>query len=154
MRSISGFSLHGLAVCLVLWSSLGLADGHRAQTPPSLPGATVVTAEQAQELMKRGAVLVDARVAHEYADEHIVGAISLPYKEQSAKHVNYNAGKDSFDTSRLPKDKSAAVIFYCNAGECWKSYKASKAALKAGYRRVYWLRGGIPEWKAKGLPVE
>ncbi|OGI39602.1 MAG: rhodanese [Candidatus Muproteobacteria bacterium RBG_16_62_13] len=123
-------------------------------TPLQLPGATVVTAEKVRELTSQGAVLVDARVGHEYASEHIRGAVSIPYKEHSAKHVNYDASKDSFDLSRLPKDRKAAVIFYCNAGECWKSYKASRAALKAGYSRVYWLRGGIPEWKEKGLPVE
>lgn len=123
-------------------------------TPLQLPGATVVTAEKARELMGQGAILVDARVGHEYASEHIRGAVSIPYKEYSAKHVHYDASKDSFDLSRLPKDKKAAVIFYCNAGECWKSYKASRSALKAGYSRVYWLRGGIPEWKEMGLPVE
>lgn len=127
---------------------------HAPTTPLKLPGATVVTAEKARELMGQGAVLVDVRVGHEYASEHIRGAASIPYKERSAKHVNYDASKDSFDLSRLPKDKKAAVIVYCNAGECWKSYKASRAALKAGYSRVYWLRGGIPEWKEKGLPVE
>jgi rhodanese-related sulfurtransferase len=28
------------------------------------------------------------------------------------------------------------------------------AAVKAGYTRVYWFRGGFPEWSAKGYPVE
>jgi rhodanese-related sulfurtransferase len=46
------------------------------------------------------------------------------------------------------------MIFYCNGAECWKSYKSSVVAVKAGYKNVYWLRDGIPEWKAKGLPVE
>ena len=46
------------------------------------------------------------------------------------------------------------MIFYCNAGECWKSYKAAKVALDAGHTKVHWLRGGIPEWKSKGYPVE
>ncbi|MDO8705351.1 MAG: rhodanese-like domain-containing protein [Sulfuricaulis sp.] len=82
------------------------------------------------------------------------GAQNIPYKEKSAKSVDYNAKVDSFDVARLPADKSKAVIFYCNAGECWKSYKAAKAAIKAGYTNAHWLRGGIPEWKAKGYPVE
>jgi 3-mercaptopyruvate sulfurtransferase SseA len=45
-------------------------------------------------------------------------------------------------------------VFYCNAGECWKSYKASVMAIKGGHKKVNWFRGGIPEWKAKGLPTE
>ena len=32
--------------------------------------------------------------------------------------------------------------------------KAACALVDAGYRKVNWLRGGIPGWKAKGYPVE
>ena len=123
-------------------------------TPNSLKGATIVSAEKAKSMMKRGVLLVDARVAHEYVEEHIKGAKSIPYKEKSAKVVGFDASVDRFDLSKLPADKSTPVIFYCNAGRCWKSYKASTTAIKAGYKKVHWLRGGIPEWKAKGLPTE
>jgi len=27
-------------------------------------------------------------------------------------------------------------------------------AIKAGYTKVYWFRGGFPEWKGKGFPTE
>lgn len=27
-------------------------------------------------------------------------------------------------------------------------------AINAGWKNVYWLRGGFPEWKQAGLPVE
>jgi len=27
-------------------------------------------------------------------------------------------------------------------------------ASNAGYKKVQWLRGGFPEWKTKGYPVE
>lgn len=123
-------------------------------TPMQLDGARVVTAEEAKAMVERGVLIVDARVANEYAVERIKGASNIPYKEKSAKNVNYDPSVDSFDLGRLPQNKATEVIFYCNAGECWKSYKASKAAIKAGHTRVYWLRGGIPEWKAKGFPVE
>ena len=29
----------------------------------------------------------------------------------------------------------------------------SHAAVKAGYTKVYWFRGGLPEWRAAGLKV-
>lgn len=145
----SFFSFFGLiAMALPI---LAFAGPH---TPESISGATVVTAEKAKALVDSGTLIVDARVANEYVEEHIKGAVNIPYKEKSAKSVDFDASQDSFDLSKLPADKNTAVIFYCNAGECWKSYKAAKAAVKAGYRNIYWLRGGIPEWKAKGLPVE
>ncbi len=46
------------------------------------------------------------------------------------------------------------LIFACNGAECWKSFKASHAALKAGYKRVHWFRGGFPAWRAAGLKTE
>lgn len=125
-----------------------------ADTPRELAGATVVGAEQARAMVDKGVAIVDTRVAHEYVEQHIKGAISVPYKEKSAKRPDFDPRLDKFDLTKLPADKAAPVIFYCNAGECWRSYKASKTAVAAGYARVYWLRGGIPEWKAKGFPVE
>ncbi|MDH4095312.1 MAG: rhodanese-like domain-containing protein [Betaproteobacteria bacterium] len=123
-------------------------------TPPSLAGVTVIGAAQANRMINDGVAVYDVRVAAEYAEAHIKGAKSLPYKERSAKAVDFDKSKDSFDLRMLPADKNAPVIFYCNAGECWKSYKASSVAVSAGYQRVHWLRGGLPEWRAAKLPIE
>lgn len=125
-----------------------------SETPASLAGATVVDAVKAKSLMDGGAKMVDTRVANEYADAHIKGAINVPYKEKSAKAVDYDASQDSFDLSKLPSDKGAKLIFQCNGPECWKSYKGANAAIKGGYKSVHWFRGGFPEWKGKGFPVE
>lgn len=125
-----------------------------ADTPNSLAGVKLVTAVDAKKLQDGGVPLIDTRVAAEYAEKTIKGAKSVPYKEKSAKEAAFDAGKDDFDLSKLPSDKSAPIIFFCNAGECWKSYKASVVAQKAGYTKINWLRGGLPEWVAKGLPTQ
>ena len=124
------------------------------ETPKAIPGGVAVSAEQAKAQFDKGALFIDARVAAEYAEKHIKGAKNVPYKEKSPKDVKFDPKEDSFDLAKLPGDKNAAVIFYCNGAECWKSFKASKVAIDAGYKKVNWLRGGIPEWKAKGYPVE
>lgn len=123
-------------------------------TPESLQGVTIVKAEDVQRLMQSGVPVIDTRVANEYAQEHIKGAKNVPYKEKSAKATSFDAAQDSFDLAKLPGDKNSPVVFYCNAGECWKSYKASVVAARAGYTKISWFRGGIPEWKSKKLPVE
>lgn len=133
---------------------LASVSAHAAETPNSLEGTTLINADKAKELHDKGVAVIDSRVANEFAEAHIKGAISVPYKEKSAKAVDFDASQDSFDLSKLPADKNAPVIVYCNAGECWKSYKAAKAMVKAGYKKVYWFRGGFPEWKAKGYPTE
>jgi rhodanese-related sulfurtransferase/ABC-type phosphate/phosphonate transport system substrate-binding protein len=116
-------------------------------TPRQLPGATVVDAVTVARMMTEGATYYDTRTEAEFKAGHVPGAKWLPYVEKSAKDTDYDAKADSFDTSKLPADKAAAVVFACNGAECWKSYKASHAALKAGYGKVYWFRGGLPEWR-------
>lgn len=141
-----------MALALVFAGSVGVAIA--AETPTSLAGVTVVTADQAKKLADGGAAMVDTRVANEYVQEHIKGAKSVVYKEKSPKDVKFDPKEDSFDLAKLPADKNVPVVFYCNGAECWKSYKASKLAIDGGYKKVNWLRGGIPEWKAKGYPVQ
>lgn len=144
-------SLIGLSAATLLATAL---PALAANTPETLHGATVVNADKAKELMGSGAKMIDTRVAAEYAEAHIKGAINVTYKEKSAKSADFDAGQDNFDLSKLPADKNAAIITQCNGPECWKSYKSAVAALKAGYKKIYWFRDGFPAWKAKGYPVE
>ena len=124
-------------------------------TPRSLPGATVVEAAAVQQLMaKGGALYIDTRSEAEYKAGHVPGAKLVPYHEKSAKDADYRAEDDQFDLAKLPADKATPLVFACNGAECWKSFKASRAALKAGYAKVHWFRGGFPEWRGAGLPVQ
>lgn len=141
----------GAVLLLAVGAAAVAATG---DVPDTLPGVTVVSAEQARRLVEAGAPIIDTRVGNEFADAHIKGAKNVPYKEKSAKVPGFDAKQDQFDLARLPADKAAPLVFYCNGPECWKSYKASKVAAAAGWTRVQWLRGGFPEWKAKGYPVE
>lgn len=120
-------------------------------TPTTLDGAKVITASEAKDLMAKGTHLFDTRIPSEYAEEHIKGAISLPYTEKSKKEVAFDASNDKFDDSKLPAEN---MIFQCNGPDCWKSYKAAKWAIGKGKKNVYWFRGGFPEWKGAKLPTE
>lgn len=120
-------------------------------TPEKLDGCKIVSAKEAKDLMAKGSKMFDVRVATEYAEEHIKGAISLPYAEKSKKEVAYDVALDSFDDSKLPASNS---IFQCNGKDCWKSYKACTWAYKKGKKDLYWFRGGIPEWKQSKFETE
>ncbi len=121
-------------------------------TPTHLPGATVVNAADVRKLVASGAVVVDTRSEKEYKAKRIPQAVFVPYHEKSLKDVAFDGAKDDFrDLGKLDKEKP--TVFSCNGAECWKSYKASKAALAAGFKSVYWFRGGLPEWEATGLQV-
>jgi rhodanese-related sulfurtransferase len=65
--------------------------------------ATFIDADAVKARMhgKHPAVLIDARMPDEYQAGHIPGAINIPAEKMKA------------EAARLPKDKSAPIIFYC-----------------------------------------
>lgn len=122
-------------------------------TPGSIAGVATVAAAEVQKLATSGAVLVDTRSAKEFDQEHIKGALHAPYLEKSLKEKDFDASLDDYSAIlKLPKDKS--LVLYCNGSECWKSYKASIVLKKHGYTKIYWYRGGMPDWRENKLPVE
>jgi rhodanese-related sulfurtransferase/ABC-type phosphate/phosphonate transport system substrate-binding protein len=122
-------------------------------TPRQLPGAKVIDATAVADLMRGGAIYVDTRTEAEFKAGHVPQARWVPYVEKSAKDTDYDGKLDAFDLAKLPQDKAAPIIFACNGAECWKSYKASHAAVKAGYKQVHWFRGGMPEWRSASRQV-
>lgn len=123
-------------------------------TPRDLPGATVVEPAMVAQLMQDGALYIDTRTEPEFKAGRVPGARLVPYVEKSPKDADFDSALDQFDLSKLPQERDAALIFACNGAECWKSFKASHVALKAGYKRVYWFRGGFPAWRAASLKFD
>ena len=136
-------------ITLFSWSAIA------QETPTQAPaGIKLVEAAEVQALHAKGAILVDTRVPNEFAEATIKGAISVPYNpEKSAKAVAFDPKDDKFDLAKLPK-KDAQIVVFCNSGACWKSYKAAVMLSKAGYKNVFWYRNGVPDWKARKLPME
>jgi rhodanese-related sulfurtransferase len=122
-------------------------------TPTSLPGARIISAAEANQQIAKGMPVYDVRMEDEYETAHVPGAISVPYKESSAKEVGFDQTEDQFSLNRLPKDKSVPFMMYCDGTICWKSYKSATLAIQAGWKNVYWFRGGFPEWKEAKLPI-
>jgi len=54
----------------------------------------------------------------------------------------------------LPPDKDRVIVFYCESAGCYRSCRAADAAVKAGYRQVHVLEGGMPAWKQAGYSME
>lgn len=49
---------------------------------------------------------------------------------------------------------SIPVIVYCSDPHCWMSYNVSLRVVNAGYRNVFWYRGGLWAWQQAGLPLQ
>ncbi len=56
--------------------------------------------------------------------------------------------------SVLPPDKERVIVFYCESAGCYRSCRAADAAVKAGYKQVHVLEGGMPSWKQAGYAME
>lgn len=83
-------------------------------------------------------VVVDVRAPADFEEAHIPGAVSAPF---------YKLPKDA----RWPKERS--LVLYCAGKGCPLSYDSALSLLKAGYKNVKVLNGGIREWELREYPV-
>ena len=116
--------------------------------PTALPGVPVVDAATVARLLQTGAVYLDSRSHAEWRAGHIPGTRSLAAAGEAARPDTPPASP-----GRLPPDRRTLLVFGCSGPESWASYHAAQAAVQAGYTRVHWFRGGLPAWRAAGLPV-
>ncbi len=144
-----------LAVFMVLslFFIAGQVMAEKVPTPESFEGITVVTSDWVKSNLDKITV-VDARKKGEFVEKHIPGALSIVYKEKSAKTLEFDSSKDKFKLAKYPSDKSATIVVYCNGPKCWKSFKSAILLVRNGYKNVKWLRDGFPSWLEKGYPTE
>lgn len=96
-----------------------------------------LSAKEAQEKIKGGALLIDVRTPLERKTRRIPGAQSYPLADLNKQW------------EKLPKNK--AIICQCESGG--RSAQAAQFLLGKGLE-VYNLAGGISSWEAAGLPVK
>lgn len=140
------------AAALLMLANHALAQ---SQTPAQLSGGKVVSVDEASKLAaSKSAVFFDTRNVMNFGKGHVPGAKALPYKGSSEDKADFDASQDQFDAGKLPSNKDQALVFYSDGPTGWKSYKAATQAVKAGYKKVHYMREGWAAWQAKGLPVE
>lgn len=112
--------------------------------PDSVTGTTRVTAETVVDLANSlpDLVIIDTRYAGEFEKGHIEGAINL-----------LDTHMQRTDVAHLAARPDTPLLFYCNGERCLRSSHAAQMAVKWGYTRIYWFRGGWQEWLDKQLPV-
>jgi cytochrome c oxidase cbb3-type subunit 3 len=102
------------------------------------PGTTPADVVHAQ--LQRGArmALLDARAPSDYMNEHIAGAVSVPFYDPS----QYLAD--------LPK--TAWLVCYCACPHAESGMLASKL-VQAGFKKVTVLDEGLGVWRSKNYPT-
>lgn len=115
----------------------------KAAAPEQVDGAVTVSTKHAQTLMNQGVTFIDVRGVTDYQSSHIQGAKHLDLKLDLTEASLLNVVK-----------KHLPVVFYCNGDMCQRSAKASEKAVAWGWMKVYYYRGGYPDWRKAGLPLE
>jgi rhodanese-related sulfurtransferase/DNA-binding transcriptional ArsR family regulator len=92
-----------------------------------------------ERLSDGNVVVLDVRPEEEYRAGHIPGALSVPVDALEAA------------LQALPKDKE--IVAYCRGPYCVFSDEAVTLLRSRGYQARR-LAEGLPDWRAKGLPVE
>ena len=133
-------------IFILLMSAINLplqAEKTDWYAPMSVAGTVTVDVYEANDLFHAGAVFVDVRNPRLFAKKHVPGAHHLDLKDgYSEQALNAIAGLDD------------PVVIYSSGEQCSRSYRASEMAVKWGYTKVYYFRGGIIDWRDAGFPME
>ncbi len=93
--------------------------------------------DQIDDILKSGALVIDARTPLEYGLFHFEGAKNLPLAELRSRN------------GELPEDKNTPIYVYCNVGHT--AYLAIQVLRNFGYTKLFNLAGGVKLYKAVKL---
>lgn len=105
------------------------------RSAPALPAE--LTAMQAFEKFRAGALFLDVRTEAEWNQGHIANSLLIPLDQLSTR------------LSELPRDRDIVVV--CRFGA--RSTEGAAILRGAGFVRVSWLSGGLERWIAAGYPL-
>ena len=98
-----------------------------------------LSAAEAVDLMRQGAILLDVRSQAEFDSGHIL----------DARHVPQDQLASSSETLKKFKDK--VVIACCESG--MRSGASVRVLQSQGFTKVVNLKGGLQAWRAENLPL-
>ena len=119
----------GLLLALVGSEVARLFRGYREVTPAAL---TLL-------INRENALVVDLSSTQDFDKGHIPSARSVQMSQFDPEN------------KELAKAKELPIAVYCKTGTT--SAQAAARLVKAGFKQVYWLGGGLAAWRAADLPT-
>jgi rhodanese-related sulfurtransferase len=135
----TGNSAIWIFLCICLTTTV--VDAYAVQEPIER-----IPIQELKKMMDEGTAvtIIDVQPADVYAEGHIKGAISIPWKSQIALE----------DVFSLPQDQLIVVYCDCGPGEA-DSADAAKQLFQMGYEKVKVLGDpSIKGWRQAGYPIE
>ncbi|PTD96122.1 rhodanese-like domain-containing protein [Pseudothauera lacus] len=124
------------------WATLAAVTGGwlLIDTVRAKADKTLLSAVEATMLINReDAVVIDVREQAEFAQGHIPNARHIPFSELESRK------------NELEKLRGLPLILCCASGA--RSGNAIATLKKAGFEKLFNLRGGIFEWEKAGQPL-
>jgi rhodanese-related sulfurtransferase len=104
-----------------------------------MAGYASVSPEQAVRLINDGAFVLDVRSVDEYRTGHLNVAKNISIADLAQKLESLN------------EHKEGPTLVYCESG--MRSARACGMLIKAGFKNISNLSGGISSWRSANLPL-
>ena len=122
-------ALVGLTLALIYTEIARLFSGFKAVDPAGLTAL----------INREDALLVDLSPSGDFEKGHIAGA------------RNVQVSQFDPENKLLAKVRELPVVLACRSGTA--SSDAARRLAKAGFKKVYWLDGGVAAWQQANLPL-
>ena len=128
-HALLSLALLGLTLALVYTEVARLFSGFKSVNPAGLTAL----------INREDALLVDISPVGDFEKGHIAGAKSVQLSQFDP------------ESKLLAKVRDLPVVVTCRSGTA--SSDAAKKLVKAGFKQVYWLDGGVAAWQQASLPL-
>ena len=127
---------------------------YHANTPLDIPGGKRILTQELKKMLEGEPKPIVIDVLGSKERFTVPGAIWM----KGAGDGNFFGAEKSRFSSALQAlaggDSKRALVFLCFDRQCWLSYNAALHAIEAGYKNVYWYRGGTRAWEGASLKTE
>jgi len=125
----------GLALVVIVAVAVFFAL-RQAEAPAAAMPAEISVSE-AYARRSEGAFILDVRQPEEWIEFHIPGSTLIPLGELPSR------------LSEVPQDQEVVVV--CRTGN--RSQEGRDILLRAGFKQVSSMAGGVTSWRAAGYPI-
>ena len=128
-NAMLSLALLGITLALIYTEASRAFSGFKAVSPAELTGL----------INREDALLIDVSGAADFDKGHIPGA------------RNIQASGFDPENKLLAKVRELPVVVTCRTGA--GSSTAARRLVKAGFKKVFWLDGGVAAWQQANLPL-
>jgi PQQ-dependent catabolism-associated CXXCW motif protein len=142
------------------WTDFGVAPLSELQfiqsspTPLTIPGGRVIATGALEAALERGTL-----DGVPFLTIDVLRRDNPKLEVPKSQYIEYAGDYGAFGDQVQQKlkdelakltgnDPDMPLVFFCLGARCWESYNAALRAIKLGYTRVYWYRGGLASWRA------